>query len=216
MTKPTEGYPDFAMTDVNDPSSGQPNVVSPSAGKKDVGWVYNEKPPRQYVNWLARVTSKWIRYLDGWADAADGVIQSIISFINGMDYSTGTFQGYVDTSASDITPSNPLTFKYTRFNGMVTIEWPQIYISANDRTNGEIIFKDVTGHEMPLKVHPSTSLWFAVGYAQENNDVFLGAVSASHSAPYQLTFMKAGNTTMDKTKNNQIDAGAITFVGTVV
>ena len=81
MTKPTEGYPDFAMTDMNDPSSGQPNVVSPSAGKKDVGWVYNEKPPRQYFNWLSRVTSKWIRYFDTTLDSVLSQLSNITTDI---------------------------------------------------------------------------------------------------------------------------------------
>ena len=68
IAKPTEGYPDFAMVDTPDPTSGQPNVATPGTEKKNVGWVYNEKPPRQYFNWLARVTSKWIRYFDGMID----------------------------------------------------------------------------------------------------------------------------------------------------
>jgi len=62
-TKPTK-YPDFAMDDVVDPTSGQPNIIEPSTGKKSAGWVYNEKPPRQYFNWLSRLTSQWIRFLD--------------------------------------------------------------------------------------------------------------------------------------------------------
>ena len=68
-TKPTV-YPDCAVNpdgtdnDVTDPTSGQNNVVAPSPGKQATGFLYNEKPPRQHFNWLARLTTQWIRYLN--------------------------------------------------------------------------------------------------------------------------------------------------------
>jgi hypothetical protein len=64
MTARPSKFPDFARNDVYDPTSGQLNVVEPSEGKKDAGWAYNEKPPRQYFNWMHRLTSQWLRYLD--------------------------------------------------------------------------------------------------------------------------------------------------------
>lgn len=63
-----EVHPDFAMDDVLDPVSGQPNVVQPSAPKQGTGWSRYEKPPRQYMNWLHRTTAQWIRWLEGKAD----------------------------------------------------------------------------------------------------------------------------------------------------
>lgn len=69
-TKPSV-YPDWAVkvdgtdNDVVDGTTGQNNVVAPSAPKQLLGWEYNEKPPRQYFNWLARLVTQWIRWLDG-------------------------------------------------------------------------------------------------------------------------------------------------------
>ena len=63
-------YPDWAVDtngddyNIQDPSTGQNNVVVPDAGKKLIGWEYNEKPTRQYFNWLHRLTTQWLRYLD--------------------------------------------------------------------------------------------------------------------------------------------------------
>lgn len=59
---PSEGYPDFAMVDTPGPIHGINNVLTPPAPYPDRGWEEFEKPPRNYFNWLHRVTSKWIRY----------------------------------------------------------------------------------------------------------------------------------------------------------
>lgn len=61
--KPTE-YPDYAMGDVNNGPMGEPNVDEPEPARKNDGWYYGEEPPRQYFNWLHRLTSRWVRHLD--------------------------------------------------------------------------------------------------------------------------------------------------------
>ncbi len=67
--KPTV-YPDFCVntngTDHNvvDSTTGENNVVAPDAGKKLNGFLYNEKPPRQHFNWLYRIITQWVRWLD--------------------------------------------------------------------------------------------------------------------------------------------------------
>lgn len=62
MTLPTE-IPRWAMDDVPDPITGQPNVVTPPLEKQDNGWLSGEFPPRQWFNWLGRFTAQWIEYL---------------------------------------------------------------------------------------------------------------------------------------------------------
>lgn len=62
MARPTE-YPDWATTDVVDGTSGQNNVVAPSSAKQLVGWNRREKPPRQWFNWMGRLTGQWIRQI---------------------------------------------------------------------------------------------------------------------------------------------------------
>jgi len=40
------------------------DIVEPSSGKKDVGWIPAERPPAQYFNWLLNKLYQWIQYLD--------------------------------------------------------------------------------------------------------------------------------------------------------
>jgi hypothetical protein len=61
VTKPT-AYPEWAQTDVVDPTSGQNNVVAADAAHMALGWDFKEKPPRQYFNWLGRLQEQWARY----------------------------------------------------------------------------------------------------------------------------------------------------------
>ena len=70
MTTRPSVFPDWAVNpdgtdhDVADGTTGQNNVVVPPPEKTLIGWQYNEKPPRQYFNWLARIVTQWIRWLD--------------------------------------------------------------------------------------------------------------------------------------------------------
>lgn len=57
-------FPDWARTTVNDPTSGQPNVAAPSESRKDLGFGYKQRGPRQFFNWLFRTISAWVHYLD--------------------------------------------------------------------------------------------------------------------------------------------------------
>ena len=77
MSRPTI-YPDFALTDVNDATSGQPNVSEPSQSLKDTGWIRRQKPYRQHLNWLHRTTNEWIKWIDSLFD--DGITNSAVIF----------------------------------------------------------------------------------------------------------------------------------------
>ena len=61
MTFPV--LPEWASQDEVDPISGQNNVVEPPPEKKDSGWSYLEKPPRQWWNWLQRQTFVCLEFL---------------------------------------------------------------------------------------------------------------------------------------------------------
>jgi len=50
--------------DVVNPTSGQNNVVEPSEAKKDLGWDFKEFPPRNWMNWLHRLTGQWLGFLN--------------------------------------------------------------------------------------------------------------------------------------------------------
>lgn len=64
FTSKPASIPEFATTDVVDPTTGENNVVEPSAGKKLTGWNYLEKPARNYFNWLHRFNYLWIDYFN--------------------------------------------------------------------------------------------------------------------------------------------------------
>lgn len=72
------------------------DIVEPTSGKKDVGWVPDEEPPAQYMNWLQYYTYLWTEYL------SDGVFGGNSTFLNNLDVNgdltvIGTF------SAAEIT-----------------------------------------------------------------------------------------------------------------
>lgn len=87
-TKPSK-IPEWAISDHVDPTSGENNVVEPSAGQKDTGWLFKQKPPRQYFNWLARFTHLWIQFID---DSIDQEVKegSEVAFKNLLLSGNGT------------------------------------------------------------------------------------------------------------------------------
>lgn len=45
--------------------SGNPSYITqPTTGQASTGWVVDEAPPFQYMNWLFYYTDQWIQYLD--------------------------------------------------------------------------------------------------------------------------------------------------------
>lgn len=65
MTARPTYYPDWAVTDVVDPVSGQHNcVLPPTAYRTGEGWTRGELPPRNYLNWWQNDVGLWMRYLD--------------------------------------------------------------------------------------------------------------------------------------------------------
>lgn len=71
MAKPTSkpewtvGNPDFATI-----------TVEPSAAKKEAGWLPDERPPREFMNWLFNNMGEWIDYFEAEIDSFSG--QSVI------------------------------------------------------------------------------------------------------------------------------------------
>lgn len=63
VNKPSD-YPIWAENDVVDPVSGQNNVLEPPLEKQLNGWDRLEHPPRNWLNWLGRLTNRWIEWFD--------------------------------------------------------------------------------------------------------------------------------------------------------
>lgn len=61
VVKPTEDLR-WATDDVQDPVSGQYNVIEPPMEKRRVGFLRLEYPPRQWFNYLYNAAGKWWEY----------------------------------------------------------------------------------------------------------------------------------------------------------
>lgn len=81
VLKPTE-LPQWASQDVVDPVSLQNNVLTPPPEMQNYGWIRLQFPPRQWFNWLGRLTYQWLQYLsqqDSQSVVSDGT-GSVTSF----------------------------------------------------------------------------------------------------------------------------------------
>lgn len=86
---------DGTDVDIVDPVSGVNNVVEPSNAQKELGWIRNQFPPRQFFNWLARLTFKWIKFLD------DSIDQEVKITSNPTFAGVEVNGGDLNVSASD-------------------------------------------------------------------------------------------------------------------
>jgi hypothetical protein len=59
---PPSNVPNWALQDQVDPVSGQNNVLVPPNQQQQFGWIRAAFPPRQWFNWLGRLTAQWIAY----------------------------------------------------------------------------------------------------------------------------------------------------------
>lgn len=64
MADKPDKFPDWALEEEVDPVSGQLNRVEPPEFRKETGWQRREIPPRQWFNWQAWLTGKWIRWIE--------------------------------------------------------------------------------------------------------------------------------------------------------
>lgn len=59
-----DAFPRWATVPSFDALSGQPNVLEPPGAKKNTGFHYREKPPRNWLNWLQNTNDSWLEFLD--------------------------------------------------------------------------------------------------------------------------------------------------------
>lgn len=132
MARPS-AFPDWATTLANDGTTGQPNRAEPSAGKKITGFNFNEKPPRQDVNWLFWCINEWIEYLDSliFAQASVKINEELQLYYDGSNLLYG--ETYGDTDAT--TYEKPLAYgtsnlskskkvhSFVKHNGMETLDY---------------------------------------------------------------------------------------------
>lgn len=63
MARPTK-YPRWASVLTQNSTNKQYNIYEPPEQKKDIGWDFKDRPPRQWFNWLFSVINQWITYFD--------------------------------------------------------------------------------------------------------------------------------------------------------
>ena len=116
MAKPTT-FPQWATTLQLSGVSGQNNRVEPGAGVKDLGWDFNEKPPRQFDNWLHWLSNEWLEYFDtlldqdvtSGANVTFGQITATGLGVSGNISAGGAIQGDVLTAIDNMTAANDIT-----------------------------------------------------------------------------------------------------------
>jgi hypothetical protein len=134
MAKPSI-VPSWATTLANDPTTGQPNRAEPSVGKKVTGFNFNEKPPRQDMNWLLWIASKWIEYFDGVIDqdVRSGASPSFVAAnITTLTVSTIYRAGGILINCNN--GSDILTLR----GGLIVRDSTNSIIAAIDKTNGDL------------------------------------------------------------------------------
>lgn len=109
MPKPSL-HPLWATLEENDPTTGLPNKVEPTAQWKNSGQKDGEFVPRAYLNYNFDLLSEWTTYLDGEVDN----LNATVGDIGKVDVSLGTTptltrdqaNSYIYMSGSSLTLAN--------------------------------------------------------------------------------------------------------------
>lgn len=96
----------LADNDIANGPLGGNNVVAPTTVKQNTGWTFKEFPPRNWVNWLFRVVSKWIHWFDQ-QERAGGVLRVLgglnhSAFQKTMTVGIGGAQSYDQTTKMNL------------------------------------------------------------------------------------------------------------------
>lgn len=119
-------FPEYARNDVVDPTSGVNNVVEPGESKKDLGHgPLGEFPPRQYMNWIHRLTTEWLKWLDE-------------QVTDVLPVSSGTYQAKVETV--DFDAQYIFEIKWQKQGDVVSIAFPA-FLKPSNGTSGRIRIK---------------------------------------------------------------------------
>jgi hypothetical protein len=81
-------------------------VQQPSAGQQATGWVYEESPPMEYMNWLFYTTDLWLKYFD----AVLGISPTARLFIDDTTPAVtaqNSQEIFVNTTAAPVTVTLP-------------------------------------------------------------------------------------------------------------
>jgi hypothetical protein len=143
MAKPTSkpewtvGNPDFATV-----------TVEPSAAKKQSGWLPDERPPREFMNWLFNNMGEWIDYFETEIDGFSG--QSVI-----YDAFVGAGGTHADINALMADP-DIATKKNILIISTLAVDSPQVInqdgMNFSFKANAGIIKNGPTGSVIGLQI----------------------------------------------------------------
>lgn len=71
-----ETFAEFAREIQNTGALGGENVVEPSGTLKDSGWVWNEYPTAEIMNWIHKFNYLWDKYQASLSNEADNHFRS--------------------------------------------------------------------------------------------------------------------------------------------
>lgn len=111
-------------------TGGTAQIVEPTEGKKDTGWVPMEKPPAQYENWARKLVYDWLVYLNGLANEA-------FTWSMKHTFSAGLSSGVAPAAAQDVVRKAEL--------------------DAETTARGTAITTAVTNHNAVTSPHSATS-----------------------------------------------------------
>jgi len=136
--KPTK-LPLWAMTTAH--------ILEPSAGKKDIGWEFEEPPPSDYENWRTKLVAQWFQWFDErFFDGTYGATpkESTVVQANGVDCIEFTEDGlFILTDQMSLSSDgsfgtvNSGTYAAIPFDILVNPNTGLIY----DRVANEFLFK---------------------------------------------------------------------------
>jgi hypothetical protein len=117
-SRPTS-YPDWALQDITDPISGQPNVSEPDTIHSGTGIdssddpilpnpptiegvKYLERTPRRWFNWLQRFNGYWVRWLDYITQSHDTTLTTHGNEISTLQNNATTDENAILALQSDV------------------------------------------------------------------------------------------------------------------
>lgn len=158
MAKPTV-KPQFAWDDQVDPTSGKNNVIEPPAAKKQYGWDYKEKPARNWMNWIHRITLNWVDHFD------DVVHRAATFYVAADDAGTKSKNAYdylCDGTADDVQIQAAITAAAAAGGGTVLLSEGEFVIEAEITLADNVNLVGMGKGATVLKIKQNTSASFTV------------------------------------------------------
>lgn len=113
-------------------TESNPSVrVEPTSGKKNTGWNIDERPPREYFNWLFFNIDEWIDYLEEVTDGIAGAIEIYAAYIGTVSPGSLASHASINAAMADVdvtTGSRILVLESATLTTIQVISKPDIQV----------------------------------------------------------------------------------------